>query len=389
MELQHGVHYLIDYYRVLGITYQADADEIQRGWRAIQMKYHPDRYGGLAEEFQKQAAFRSQAINDAHEVLKDPEKRKEYDRQLKEWEGPISNSGFPVFDLTKPHFSPLSLIFGPENDVWQKIYDKLVPEFSGYDPNTLAVVEDLYRRDPTPEVLEALRAQLAKRDFDLALREKAVWENAGFLNDKLPDSTPLAYEERVEARINGVRELVGEKIHQALVLVKAGDIETRMLGTGEEEISGEIVRDSAVALEEYKGRALRRLDEATASLKDIARQRVTVAKALLETLEIEYRPDQQIFYPRLAICILIPPKHQEEFGRLCWFHCWLEGADRIVANTLEDPDLSDPQAAAEWTESGKNIVYFTPLEGVDLQDQISYVAGRHFEKVVGGEKQDG
>lgn len=64
-----------DYYEVLGISRDAENDEIKKAYRKLALKYHPDRNPGnkQAEENFKEAA-------EAYEALSDPEKRQIYDR---------------------------------------------------------------------------------------------------------------------------------------------------------------------------------------------------------------------------------------------------------------------------------------------------------------------
>ena len=69
-----------DYYKILGLSKDASQKEIQRAYRKLARKYHPDvNKGKTAEDKFKQ-------INEAHEVLKDPEKRKLYDTYGKNWQ---------------------------------------------------------------------------------------------------------------------------------------------------------------------------------------------------------------------------------------------------------------------------------------------------------------
>jgi len=64
-----------DYYKVLGVDKKASTDEIKKAYRKLAMKYHPDRNPN-----NKQAEDMFKDINEAHEVLSDPEKRSRYDQ---------------------------------------------------------------------------------------------------------------------------------------------------------------------------------------------------------------------------------------------------------------------------------------------------------------------
>lgn len=68
-----------DYYEVLGVSRTATQPEIQKAYRALARKYHPDINKA------PDAEDRFKDINEAHEVLKDPEKRKKYDTLGENW----------------------------------------------------------------------------------------------------------------------------------------------------------------------------------------------------------------------------------------------------------------------------------------------------------------
>jgi len=70
----------IDYYKVLGVSKDATEDDIKKAYRKLARKYHPD-----INPNDKEAHKKFQEINEANEVLSDPEKRKKYDQYGKDW----------------------------------------------------------------------------------------------------------------------------------------------------------------------------------------------------------------------------------------------------------------------------------------------------------------
>lgn len=71
----------IDYYKVLGIDKSATANDIKKAYRKLARKLHPD-----LNPNDKAAQEKFQKINEANEVLSDPEKRKKYDQYGKDWQ---------------------------------------------------------------------------------------------------------------------------------------------------------------------------------------------------------------------------------------------------------------------------------------------------------------
>lgn len=71
----------IDYYSVLGVPKTASDEDIKKAYRKLARKHHPDLNPNDAEANKK-----FQQINEANEVLSDPEKRKKYDQYGKDWQ---------------------------------------------------------------------------------------------------------------------------------------------------------------------------------------------------------------------------------------------------------------------------------------------------------------
>ncbi len=68
-----------DYYKILGVARDASQDDIKRAYRKLARKYHPD----VSKESDAEARFKE--VNEANEVLKDPEKRAQYDALGSGW----------------------------------------------------------------------------------------------------------------------------------------------------------------------------------------------------------------------------------------------------------------------------------------------------------------
>ncbi len=77
-----------DYYQILGVNKSATQEDIKKAFRKLARKYHPDVNQG-----NKEAEARFKEVNEAYEVLSDPEKRQKYDQFGQYWKQ--AGQGFP------------------------------------------------------------------------------------------------------------------------------------------------------------------------------------------------------------------------------------------------------------------------------------------------------
>ena len=94
-----------DYYEILGVNKNADADELKKAYRKLAMKYHPDR-----NPYDKEAETNFKESAEAYEVLSDSQKRAKYDRFGHQ--GMRGGQDFHGFSNANDIFSHFSDIFG-------------------------------------------------------------------------------------------------------------------------------------------------------------------------------------------------------------------------------------------------------------------------------------
>lgn len=90
----------MDYYKILGISKNASGEDIKKAYRKLAHKYHPDKPGGNEKKFKE--------LNEAYQVLSNPQKKAQYDKFGKVFEGQQSRGGsggpFGDFDFGQNPF---------------------------------------------------------------------------------------------------------------------------------------------------------------------------------------------------------------------------------------------------------------------------------------------
>lgn len=136
-----------DYYLILGVSRGENVRGIQDAFRELAKRYHPDRAGpGATPRFQD--------IQEAYEVLSDPEKRRFYDHQLDEADISAPSPSEPIFSRRPPRPEPLI----PRGMSVLRDFETIRPSF---DPLLERFVRNFTGENlPKSERLEALNIEV-------------------------------------------------------------------------------------------------------------------------------------------------------------------------------------------------------------------------------------
>jgi curved DNA-binding protein CbpA len=108
-----------DYYGLLGVSCTESLEGIHKAYRRLAKEYHPDHAGG-------QSAERFHAIHEAYEILSDVDRRRDYDRRLRQKPIP-SHTAEPLLRPTRPFVNAEPFRPPPFGaDLRPDIFDQLV-----------------------------------------------------------------------------------------------------------------------------------------------------------------------------------------------------------------------------------------------------------------------
>lgn len=109
-----------DYYEVLGVKRDATDEQIRQAYRKLARKYHPDVNPG-----DKAAEEKFKELNEANEVLSDPEKRKRYDQLGANWKDGVEFTPPPGWGRTNVEYEDFSNIFGGGGGAFSDFFETL------------------------------------------------------------------------------------------------------------------------------------------------------------------------------------------------------------------------------------------------------------------------
>lgn len=144
-----------DYYKILGVDRKASEDEFKRAYRKLALQFHPDRNPG-----DQKAEEKFKEINEAYQVLRDPEKRAHYDRlgdSYTHWQQRGAPEGFQWDEWSRSapggvrvEVGDLDDLFGGEGmGGFSDFFRTIFGDRSGVGTSTRSV-----RRQPRPQSFE-------------------------------------------------------------------------------------------------------------------------------------------------------------------------------------------------------------------------------------------
>jgi curved DNA-binding protein len=131
-----------DYYTILGVSKTATLEDIKREYRKLARKHHPDLNPG-----DKNAEAKFKDINEANEVLSDPEKRKKYDQFGQNWNQPVQE---------QPQPSSGSYTNSTENFDQYGDFDSFINDLLGRKRGQSAYADGFRSQAPAPDTEAAI-----------------------------------------------------------------------------------------------------------------------------------------------------------------------------------------------------------------------------------------
>ncbi len=152
----------MDYYQILGIDKSASEEEVKKAYRRLAHQYHPDKAGGDEKKFKK--------INEAYQILSNREKRAQYDRFGRVFDGGFSAGGGPSYGGGSPFGWEFGFGFDPTQDDLGNMGDIFDAFFEGLG---VKKKRRAYERGSDLEVIHEITLEEAFRGAVKSIKFKA------------------------------------------------------------------------------------------------------------------------------------------------------------------------------------------------------------------------
>lgn len=187
-----------DYYTILGVDRKAGEKEIKKAYRKLARKYHPDLN---AEDTAAKTKFIE--INEAHEVLSDPEKRKQYDQFGSQWQQHQRTGGSPEdFNWTKNESA------STRNRTYRTVNPEDFAELFGTEGSNSEFFENLFgragRQQPRSRQGSDLEhaVELTLHDAFHGIKRLLAWEDGRKIHAKIPPGVKTGSRVRLKGQGN-------------------------------------------------------------------------------------------------------------------------------------------------------------------------------------------
>ena len=372
-EPQEGVDYIVDLYAVVGVNREASEPEIKHSIRERMTEYHPDRLEGLAPEFRAQGQEMTLLLNRANEILLDTDKRRDYDEILEEWQGPVSESGFPIIRTDRIMQAQLEGVSVEEIERSFAERAEKIAALLGY----------------APQRLEFLQRMIDASEGELADDLRAEYEAALLQKDQA-----LAVEEAERAQLLGLPRVVDREFcttNDYAALVSRAIEDTRQERQEEAErlaIGGVASRLALLAATDGEGDAAAQtpatfaqlealppyFDDQAAQIKKIATEREAILETRLSNLVLTYpSPEAQTEYTeKLALGI-------EGKEGVTWIGMEIGENDTAAGSTLPE-DIEALLLARDFRQvidRGYNVATLPFMEQIEITDLVRVAAGKY------------
>ncbi len=356
-----GIHYLTDYYSVLGVSADASFDEINNAYRQKAREYHPDRYEGLAPEMKKSADFKMRVINRAHETLTNPDSRAKFNDLFSSWDGPVSYDGIPIVELSRPFYgaetSEQALRHAEE-------INRLGLEQIGFSEKRLERVKRLHADPEDEDTAALLDEQLKKKQDAVNFRENTLREMLGVphANTAFPSSEYLA---EAESAVEQALDNFTHRQERTSHLLESGTVYLLGASNSDQESQALDSPDLQLDINEFKARA--------SEVIGLAKQNEEIIEERLALVKGNYIGNQENSYDKVAIKLRMGEQEVlMTFERNGTTMMPLDIEDDKLAHFFTDDGAKDAYLA------GTNVIEVTVPEGLPWMSVMEQVITDHY-----------